>query len=78
MQLTKKYYNKSIVLTNYTRAVAQTLHVLDTGKTIDEEPIPASKNASLFAKARRIVDMERVISDNTPEPEIAQKIEVGL
>jgi endothelin-converting enzyme len=76
VQLAKKFYNKSIVLTNYTRAVAQTLHVLDTGKPIDDDPIPSSKNATLFAKAQRIVDFERLISDNTPEPEVASKIEV--
>jgi hypothetical protein len=75
-QLAKEYYKKPAVLTNYTRALAQTLHVMSSGKPYDEEPIPASKNASLFEKAQRIVDFEKLIAMNTPEPDQASDVKV--
>jgi hypothetical protein len=74
--LDKAYYNKSIVTANYTRAIAQMFYVLDSGKPIDDEPIPAARNDSFYSKANRIVNFEKLVSDNTPEPEIATKIEV--
>jgi len=78
MQLAKAYYNKSLVLTNYTRAVAQMLHVMDTEKSIEDSPIPSSRNATLFEKAERIVNFEKLIAQNTPEPEVAQDVTVSL
>jgi hypothetical protein len=77
MQLAKAYYNKSAVLTNYTIAVAQMFHIMDTGKPIDESPIPKDRNASIFDKAQRIVNFEKLISDNTPEPEVSNDITVS-
>jgi hypothetical protein len=76
VQLAKEYYKKPAVLTNYTRAVAQTLHVLSSGKPYDEDPIPPSKNASIFEKAQRIVNFEKVVADNTPEPDQASDVKV--
>jgi endothelin-converting enzyme len=78
VQLSKQYYNKSIVLANYTRAIAEMTQVITSGKTILEEPIPASRNASLFAEAKKIVDFEKVLSDHMPEPDQLSNITVWL
>jgi endothelin-converting enzyme len=75
-QLAKEYYKKPAVLTNYTRALAQTLQVISSGKPYDEEPIPATKNASLFEKAQRIVDFEKKVALVTPEPDQASDVKV--
>jgi hypothetical protein len=74
--LSKQYYNKSIVLTNYTIAIAETTQVITSGKPIYEEPIPASKNASLFDLAKKIVAFEKRLSDHMPEPDQASNITV--
>ena len=76
--LPKPYYNKSAVLTNYTRAIAETLHVLSSGKLIDEDPIPVNKNTSLFEKAQRIVNFETLIAQNILDPEFMGDIKVSL
>jgi hypothetical protein len=76
IQLAKEYYKKPAVLANYTRALAQTLHVMSTGKPYDEDPIPATKNTSLFEKAQRIVNFEKLVADNTPEPDQASDVKV--
>jgi hypothetical protein len=75
-QLAKEYYKKPSVLTNYTRALAQTLYVLSSGKPYDEEQIPTNKNATFFDKAQRIVDFEKLIAMNTPEPDQASDVKV--
>ncbi|KAF2667112.1 endothelin-converting enzyme [Microthyrium microscopicum] len=74
IQLPKAYYNKSVVLTNYTRAIAQMYQVLSSGDPIDESPIPAWKNSSLFEKAKRVVDFEKLIADKVAEPEVKNDI----
>jgi endothelin-converting enzyme len=77
-QLAKEYYQNSAILANYTLAIAQTFHVMSTGKSYDQEPIPASKNSSLFEKAQRIVDLEALIAKNLAETAQASDIKVCL
>jgi len=76
VEMTKQYYNNSVILANYTRAVAEMLQVVQSGKPIDEEPIPSNANSSLYSKARRIVNFEKVIAENTPDPEQANDVKV--
>jgi len=78
MQLAKAYYSKSATLANYTKAVAEMLHVMDTGKPIEGNPIPSDRNATLYEKAERVVNFEKFIAQNTPEPEIGNDITVSL
>ena len=78
LSLSKQLYNKSIVITNYTRSIAEMLQVLQTGKPIDEQPLPAGTNSSLYVKAQRIVAFEKKMSENLPDPEVSSDIEVLL
>ena len=77
IQMTKQYYNKSAVLTNYTRTVADMLHVVSTGKSILNDSIPLAKNASLYEKAQRIVDFEKLVSTKVVDPEVQNDIQVS-
>jgi hypothetical protein len=52
--------------------------VITSGKTILDEPVPASRSASLFAVAKKIVDFEKRLSDHMPEPEQLSNITVLL
>ena len=78
LSLSKQLYNKSIVITNYTRSIAEMLQVLQTGKPIDEQPLPAGTNSSLYVKAQRIVAFEKKMSENLPDPEVSSDIEVNI
>jgi endothelin-converting enzyme len=75
VQFTKQYYLKPDVLANYSRAITEMYHVLQSGKSIDVDPIPANKKAALDAKAKRIVDFEKLIAKNLPDPEVQQDVQ---
>jgi hypothetical protein len=77
VQLSQQYYNSDVVLTNYTRAVAQMLRVIQTGKTIDQSPIPAGENSTLYKKAERIVALEKKISQYIATPDQSNTVEVS-
>jgi hypothetical protein len=53
-------------------------HVIWTGKTIDENPISASENATLYAMAKRVVDFEILIASKTPDPEEQSDVKVSI
>ena len=72
----KQYYTKPAVMANYTREIAEMFQVISSLKPIDEEPIPASKNESLYAKADRIVKLEQQIAQITADPDQSSKVEV--
>jgi len=76
LPLAKQYYTKPAVLANYTKEIAEMYQVLASEKPIDDAPIPASTNASLYAKATRIVDFETKLSNITADPDLQSKIEV--
>jgi hypothetical protein len=76
VQLPKQYYNKSIALANYTRAITQQLHVISTGIVYDLHGIPDSDNATLYDKAKRIVEFERKLAQNSADPEVMNDIKV--
>jgi hypothetical protein len=76
VSLSKQYYQKPGVVANYTRSIAEMIQVIGSGKTIDEEPIPASRNATLFEKATKIAQLEKRMSEISPSPEVASEIKV--
>jgi hypothetical protein len=67
----------SIPIANYTRAIAEMTHVIRTGKPIDEYPISASDNATLYAAAKRIVDFEILVASKTADPEMQNDVKVS-
>ena len=64
-------------MANYTKAVAEMYQVLQTGKPIDEAPLPAGGKGPLWDKATRAVDFEKLVASRLPDPEIASKTEVS-
>jgi endothelin-converting enzyme len=74
IHLAKQYYKKPSVLTNLTRTIAETFYILDSGKSIKEEPIPAAKNDTYYGKAKAIVDFEALLAGKLPEPELQNDV----
>jgi endothelin-converting enzyme len=74
VQLSKQYYLKPGVMTNYSRMITEMYHVLESGQNIDALAIPTNKKAALEAKAKRIVDLEALISKNLPDPEVSNEV----
>jgi hypothetical protein len=74
--LSKEYYKKPAVVANYSRSIAEMIQVIGSGKPIDEEPIPAARNATLFDKATKIAQFEKRLSEISPNPEEAGEIKV--
>ena len=52
------------------------LHVVETGKTIDQDPLTASTNSSIYMKAKRIAEFEKLITLNSADSVIGSDIEV--
>jgi hypothetical protein len=77
LPLSKQYYNKTAVMANYTREIAEMLQVVSSLKPIDDEPIPEAKKASLYEKADRIVNFEKRLAVAIADPDQASKIEVS-
>jgi hypothetical protein len=63
-------------MSNYTVALAQIQHVLNTGKPIYEAPIPESKSKVLSSQATSIVNFENRLAQAMPEREVASDIKV--
>jgi hypothetical protein len=62
----KEYYKKPIVVANYTRTVAEMMQVISSGQPWNES---TTTSAAAMDTAKKIVELERKISTNSPDPE---------
>jgi hypothetical protein len=72
----RHYYNNTGIMGNYTKALAQMQHVLDTGKPIYEAPLPEARSKVLSVQASSVVSFENKMAQAMPERELASDIKV--
>jgi hypothetical protein len=77
LSFSKTYYSKPQVMANWTRSVREMKQIMTTGKTLEEAPIPESRQKELTDYSKRISEFEILVSKNTPEPEKASEVDVS-